>query len=219
MKQKILWLPLYRDLHEMIERKNNIVSRLSQESSCDLILYNGSHFEQNMFEELLRYFVDEKAGLDDVFDKIRGHYNRVIRSLDQKSDELKTFIGDGLDEVERLIHKKVSEPEVCVRDQLQSIQLLMGSKIALAMLELNNWTWRDARELFPIGLDGHRVKPSTDDIQKALREVFVGNKCELLPVLTQSGIIGTTRDKSLVFDLEEEILGAAKKEKIEVLRV
>jgi hypothetical protein len=219
MKQKILWLPLYRDLHEMIERRYNIISRLSKESGCTLILFNGTHFEHNMFEELLRFFVDGKAGLEDVFARIRSHYNRVIRSLDQDSDDLKALINEGLTQVEYLIHKKVSQPEVCVRDQLQSIQLIIGSKIAYAMLDLENWTWMDARELFRIGSDENRIKPLTDEIQTALKEIFDENKCDLLPVITQSGIIGTPQDNSLVFKLESEIMDAAKMENIEVVRI
>ncbi|TVQ46274.1 MAG: hypothetical protein EA362_07760 [Saprospirales bacterium] len=219
MKPKILWLPRYRGLDEMIERKYNIISRLDKESSCSLILFNGTHFEENMFEELLRFYVDGQAGLEDVFSRIRKHYNRVIRSLDQESEDLKEFISKNLNRLEKLIHQKVSEPEVCVRDQLQSIQLLMGSKIAFAMLELADWTWMDSAELFRIDSDEIRHKPTEEEIQMALKEVIEGKRCKVMPVLTQSGIISTADGNIVVFKLEDEIMDAAKKAKIEIVKV
>ena len=219
MKPKILWLPRYRDLHEMIERKYNVITRLDEVSECSLILFNGTHFEENMFEELLRFYVDGKAGLDDVFSQIRSRYNKVIRSLDQESEDIKVYIDQGLTKVEHLIHKKLSEPEVCIRDHMQSLQLLMGSKIAFAMLELEGWTWMDAGELFRIESDEVRHKPTVEEVQLALREVIEGKRCETMPVLTQSGIISTADDDVVVFKLEEEIMDAAKKAKIEVVRV
>ncbi len=209
MNSKILWLPSYRGLNEMINRKHNIKTRIKEDDNYRLIFFTGTSLEENMFDELLSVFIEGKPEPRKIFDEIKKHYQRVVKGLSPDDDELLTHINDYLVEIDWLLDDGPQDSEEKIRDIMQTIQLLMGSRIATSLLKLDDWSWVDARDLFWVEEDYHRTGPSDEKVKSDLRNL-VTEKKSILPVITQGNLVGTDDNNSLFIDLEDPMKKAAK---------
>nr|MBS0037608.1 hypothetical protein [Saprospiraceae bacterium] len=218
MKSKLLWLSEFRGLNEMIDRKHNIKTRTREDDSFRVIFFTGCGLERIMFEELLTAFIKGSPDPMDIFEEIKKHYKRVLKSMKAESEDLATAVNDHLVEIEWLLEDGPQDDEDKIRDQMQSVQLLIGSRIAFHLLNLTGWNWADARDIFWVEEDYQRTGPSEEKVKTGLDQLFSENQIKL-PVLTQGGLVGTDDNNSLVIKMNSLIEGAARELNIEMVRL
>lgn len=218
MKSKILWLSEFRDLNEMIDRKHNIKTRTREDDNFRVIFFTGCELECNMFEELLTSFIKGTPDPMDIFEEIKKHYKRVLKSMKAESEDLATTINNHLVEIEWLLEDGPQDDEDKIRDQMQSVQLLIGSRIAFDLLNLTDWNWADARDIFEVEEDYQRTGPTEEQVKSDLNQLLTGNPSKL-PILTQGGLVGTDDNNSLAMEMDSLIERAAVDLNVELVRL
>lgn len=218
MKTKILWLSAFRSLSEMIDRKHNIKTRIKEDDGFGLIFFTGCELERNMFEELLTSFIKGTPDSMDIFEEIKKHYKRVLKSLKVEKEDLTTTINDHLVEIEWLLEDGPQDDEDKIRDQMQSVHLLIGSRIAFDLLNLTDWNWADARDIFEVEEDYQRTGPSEEQVKSDLNQLLRENPSKL-PILTQGGLVGTDDNNSLTMEMDSLIERAAADLNVELMRL
>lgn len=208
---KILWLTSYRDLDEFIERKQNILHTLERHPRISLIVFSGTNKEREMYDELIGAFMEEQKITANVFDSIKKHYEKLVLSLAPEENDLAIAINDCLVEIEWILEDGPQDSEAMVRDQMQSVQLLIGSHIAFSSLNLKDWKWLDARDVFQVEEDYQRTGPKITTTKTDIKTLFEERR-NLLPAISQGGLVGTYDNNSLLVDDHQKLIREACRE-------
>ena len=198
MDNQILLLPSFRDLSEFDERKQNVMVDLRRNKEVAVILFSGSNLERQMFEELIKAYMEKNSRIDEMYASIKNHYNRMIDSLRVDTDDLVTMMKDHLYGIEEVINSDEMDTEASIRAYLQGVQLLLGSAFACFALDIDEYTWVDARDVFwEKATENGQMNPDrlAAQLQNLLKE-----SARILPVITQAGLAGAEENEFILID-------------------
>lgn len=205
MSKIILWLPAFRSLNEMVDRRNNMHVELEREPDIRVIFFSGTQMERQMFKELADAFQKGSKQTGEIFDSIEKHYNQLIAGMKGYTRDLSTEINDRLDEVKKMIENRTEENLKDFPVQIRAAQLLIGSFLAYHVLDIKRFAWADARDLFWVEDEVSADSITGQQLAEQFRQHFKENN-KIFPLLTQGGLLSSKPGGTMVIENFSEVL-------------
>ncbi len=208
MSKIILWLPVFRSLNEMVDRRNNMHVELEREPAIKIIFFSGTQMERQMFKELGEAYLKGSKQTGEIFDSIEKHYNQLIAGMKGNTSELSTEINDRLEVIKKMIENRTEENLSKFPVEVRATQLLIGSFLAYHILNIKRFAWADARDLFWVEDESSTDSITESQLAEQFRQHFKENK-KIFPLLTQGGLISSKHGGNVIIENFSEILEKA----------
>jgi hypothetical protein len=208
MSKKILWLPAFRSLDEMVDRRNNMHVELQREPEIKIIFFSGTQLERQMFQELSEAYIEGNKQTDEIYDSIESHYSQLVTGLRGNIVELESEVTERMEMVAEMLKKNPEGNKRTFPKLVESVQLLNGSFLAFHILNFPDFKWGDAREIFHAKENANQGSISPKDLAGQLKHHLEEND-KNFPLLTQGGLWGTEGGKTVVDENFKETLKKA----------
>lgn len=171
---------------------------LERNKDVAIILFSGSNLERQMFEELIKAYLEDNKRIDEMYTSIKYHYDRMIGSLRGEIDDLEIMMKDHLYSIEEVINSAGMNTPGKIRAYLQGVQLLLGSAFACFALKIDAYTWVDARDVF-WEKEIENGQMNAERLASQLKNLLFESD-RILPIISQAGIAGAEENEFILID-------------------